>query len=60
MQSLIELLFIESNSSENIADHKSKKEHAQKSREIRDNLTEKKIDKMIDDSFPASDAPSTY
>jgi len=29
-------------------------------RKIRENLSEKKIDKMIADSFPASDPPSTY
>jgi len=43
---------------------KSKKnireESAHKARKIRENLKEKQIDKMIDDSFPASDAPSTY
>lgn len=26
----------------------------------RKHLTEKQLDKMIEDSFPASDAPSTY
>ena len=34
--------------------------NAKKSRKIRDNLKEKQIDKMIKDSFPASDPPSTY
>jgi hypothetical protein len=29
-------------------------------RKIRENLSEEKIDKMIKDSFPASDPPSTY
>lgn len=29
-------------------------------KEIRENLSEKKIDKMVKDSFPASDPPSTY
>ncbi len=29
-------------------------------RQLRDNLTEKQVDKMIADSFPASDPPSTY
>jgi hypothetical protein len=32
--------------------------HAEK--ELRENLDEKQIDKMIKDSFPASDPPSTY
>lgn len=57
MESLIES---KSKSSTVKTDHKSKKEHVKKSRQIRDNLTEKQIDKMIHDSFPASDAPSTY
>lgn len=60
MQNFIESLITKSKTSKEIPDHKSKIEHAKKSRQIRDNLTEKKIDKMIDDSFPASDAPSTY
>jgi hypothetical protein len=29
-------------------------------RRVRDRLTEKQIDKMVADSFPASDPPSTY
>lgn len=32
--------------------------HAEK--ELREHLTERQIDKMIADSFPASDPPSTY
>ena len=31
-----------------------------KDKEIRDNLTEKQVDKSIQDSFPASDPASTY
>ncbi len=37
-----------------------KKTSAQKDRQIRENMSEKKIDKMVKDSFPASDPPSTY
>lgn len=29
-------------------------------RELRDQLTEKQIDRMVADSFPASDPPSSY
>ncbi|ESQ84874.1 MULTISPECIES: hypothetical protein [unclassified Asticcacaulis] len=29
-------------------------------RKIRNNLDEHQIDSMVDDSFPASDPPSTY
>lgn len=36
------------------------KDSSKKAREIRENMDEKKIDKMIKDSFPASDPPSTY
>jgi len=42
------------------ASEKSKKNIDKKSREMRERLTEKQIDKMIDDTFPASDSPSTY
>ena len=31
-----------------------------KEKELRENLTEKEIDNMVEDSFPASDPPSTY
>lgn len=31
-----------------------------KDKDLRNNLNEKQIDKMVQDSFPASDAPSTY
>lgn len=33
---------------------------ARMDKKIREHLTEKQIDKMIEDSFPASDPPSTY
>ncbi len=37
------------------------KEHRnRKDKELRKNLDEKQIDKMLQDSFPASDPPSTY
>ena len=49
-----------SNSSQNSQKDKTQTEIAKKSRKIRDDLSEKKIDKMIKDSFPASDPPSTY
>jgi len=29
-------------------------------KKLRENLHEKKVDKMVADSFPASDPPSTY
>lgn len=29
-------------------------------KELRETLSEKQIDRMIEDSFPASDPPSTY
>lgn len=29
-------------------------------KELRRNLSEKQLDKMVSDSFPASDPPSTY
>lgn len=31
-----------------------------KDKKLRDNLSEKQVDHMIEDSFPASDPPSTY
>ncbi len=37
-----------------------KKKTLQEDKKIREDLTEKKIDKMVKDSFPASDPPSTY
>jgi hypothetical protein len=32
----------------------------QQDKKLREELTEKQIDKMVMDSFPASDPPSTY
>lgn len=32
----------------------------EKDQALRDHLTERQVDKMIADSFPASDPPSTY
>ncbi len=32
----------------------------QEAQELREHLSEKQIDKMVADSFPASDPPSTY
>ena len=29
-------------------------------KELRENLSEKQVDNMVQDSFPASDPPSTY
>jgi len=39
---------------------KDHKDSAQKAKEIREHLTEEQIDKMLKDSFPASDLPGTY
>ena len=39
---------------------KPKKNNLKEERKIREKLTEKQTDKMIKDSFPASDPPSTY
>ena len=41
-------------------DVKSKIHSANEARKMRKNLTEEKIDKILKDSFPASDPPSTY
>ena len=35
-------------------------EYVRKDKKLRDHLSEKQIDKMIMDSFPASDPPCTY
>jgi hypothetical protein len=40
--------------------HLSGKRAKKQEKELRDNLTEKEIDKMVADSFPASDPPSSY
>ncbi len=37
--------------------HKTAK---RKERQIRDNLDEGQVDSMVDNTFPASDPPSTY
>lgn len=34
--------------------------NCRKDKKIRNNMTDYKLDNMIDDSFPASDPPSTY
>lgn len=39
---------------------KTHRECLQEHKELRENLSEKQIDNMVDDSFPASDPPSTY
>ena len=48
----------------NVFSFRSKKanqnQEDQKSRKIREDLSEKQVDKMVEDSFPASDPPSTY
>ncbi len=38
----------------------SRNRHNGNDRELRAQLSEKKVDKMVADSFPASDPPSTY
>lgn len=40
--------------------HISRKSVIRKDKKLRDELSEKQIDKMLSDSFPASDPPSTY
>ena len=37
-----------------------KKIQAKKDKNLREHLSEKQIDRMVQDSFPASDPPSTY
>jgi len=32
----------------------------QEDKQLREKMSERKIDKMVSDSFPASDPPSTY
>ncbi len=36
------------------------KKVVEEEKRVREELTEKEIDKMVDDTFPASDPPSTY
>jgi hypothetical protein len=38
----------------------NQKSQAYKDRKLREHLSERQIDKMVEDSFPASDPPSTY
>jgi hypothetical protein len=38
----------------------SQEEKAREEKEMRENLTEKEIDKTLEDSFPASDPPAWY
>lgn len=33
---------------------------AYEDRKLRNNLSEKQVDEMVEDTFPASDPPSTY
>ncbi len=40
--------------------HKSLRQSIREDKALREHLSEDKIDKMIRDSFPASDPPSTY
>jgi len=37
-----------------------KKDNAKEAIKMHENMTEKQVDKMVKDSFPASDPPSTY
>lgn len=39
---------------------RSKKDRAKEAIEMHEKMTEKQVDKMVKDSFPASDPPSTY
>lgn len=43
-----------------IADEQSDEELHEQEKEIREDLNEKQIDHMVEDSFPASDPPATY
>jgi len=38
----------------------SRRECVHADKEVRAHLSEKQIDNMVEDSFPASDPPSTY
>lgn len=40
--------------------HMSRTQAIRSDKKIRENMSEKQIDKMVKDSFPASDPPSTY
>ena len=39
---------------------KTREECIREEKEIRENLTEKQIDKILQDTFPASDPPAWY
>ncbi len=52
--------FSEGKNQQNIKERKLKSKHAKEAEKIHKNLSEKQVDKMIKDSFPASDPPSTY
>ena len=39
---------------------KSHQKCIRQEKQMRDKLSEKKIDRIVEDSFPASDPPSTY
>ena len=41
-------------------DYRTACECLHQEKELREQLTEREIDHMIEDSFPASDPPSTY
>lgn len=41
-------------------DRSLKEKFAHEEKELREHLTQKQVDKMVADSFPASDPPSTY
>lgn len=40
--------------------HRRERSQARLDRKLRMHLSERQIDKMVEDSFPASDPPSTY
>ena len=53
-------LFMELQAAGLIADCHTREGCVHKDKAIRENTTEKDLDKMLKDSFPASDPPSTY
>jgi len=40
--------------------HMSRRHCIRKDKRLRNHMSERQIDKMVEDSFPASDPPSTY